>query len=97
MPAAVSREKGFSMVEVLLAMMLLVMIVTALSVISGHWRRGSPCLISIVSSGTMPGISLSFQQLLSRQAGRSVGGRQHSLDVSASRLHLFLLWVGAVS
>ncbi|MEG6000202.1 prepilin-type N-terminal cleavage/methylation domain-containing protein, partial [Enterobacter ludwigii] len=31
MPAAVSREKGFSMVEVLLAMMLLVMIVTALS------------------------------------------------------------------
>ena len=28
MPAAVSREKGFSMVEVLLAMMLLVMIVT---------------------------------------------------------------------
>ena len=31
MSAAVSREKGFSMVEVLLAMMLLVAIVTALS------------------------------------------------------------------
>ena len=31
MPAAVNREKGFSMVEVLLAMMLLVIVVTALS------------------------------------------------------------------
>ena len=31
MPAAVSKEKGFSMVEVLLAMMLLVIVVTALS------------------------------------------------------------------
>lgn len=31
MSAAVSREKGFSMVEVLLAMMLLVVVVTALS------------------------------------------------------------------
>ena len=31
MPAAVSKEKGFSMVEVLLAMMLLVIIVTALA------------------------------------------------------------------
>ncbi len=31
MPATVNKEKGFSMVEVLLAMMLLVMIVTALA------------------------------------------------------------------
>lgn len=31
MPVAVNREKGFSLVEVLLAMMLLVIIVTALS------------------------------------------------------------------
>ena len=31
MSAAVSREKGFSMVEVLLAMVLLVVVVTALS------------------------------------------------------------------
>jgi prepilin-type N-terminal cleavage/methylation domain len=31
MSAAVSREKGFSMVEVLLAMMLLLVVVTALS------------------------------------------------------------------
>lgn len=31
MPVAVNREKGFSLVEVLLAMMLLVMIVTALA------------------------------------------------------------------
>ena len=31
MPAAVNREKGFSMVEVLLAMVLLVVVVTALS------------------------------------------------------------------
>lgn len=95
MPVAVSREKGFSMVEVLLAMMLLVMIVTALS----GYQRALATRFSMFNQYRQlwhhARISLSFQQLLSRQAGRSVGGRQHSLDVSASRLHLFLLWGGA--
>ena len=44
MSAAVSREKGFSMVEVLLAMMLLVVVVTALS---GYHRALAARLHSI--------------------------------------------------
>ena len=97
MSAAVSREKGFSMVEVLLAMMLLVVVVTALS----GYHRALAARFTVFNQYrqlcTMPGTSLSSQQMFSRQAGRPVGGRQRSQDVSASRLHLFLLWVGAVS
>ncbi len=72
MPAAVNREKGFSMVEVLLAMMLLVIVVTALSGYHRALAARFTYLISIASSGTMPGISLSSQQMLSRRlAGQS--------------------------
>ena len=70
MPATVNKEKGFSMVEVLLAMMLLVMIVTALAGYHRHWRRGLPCLTSTASSGIMPGTRLSSQRLRCPQAGR---------------------------
>lgn len=96
MPAAVNREKGFSMVEVLLAMMLLVIVVTALSGYHRALAARFTLLTSIDSSGIMPGISLSSQQMFSRLAGRPVGGRQRTQDVSASRSHLFLLWGGAV-
>lgn len=97
MSAAVSREKGFSMVEVLLAMMLLVVVVTALS----GYHRALAARFTVFNQYRQLWHHAWNQSQLSTnvlpQAGRPVGGRQRSQDVSASRLHLFLLWVGAVS
>ena len=96
MPAAVSKEKGFSMVEVLLAMMLLVIIVTALA----GYHRALAARFTLFNQYRQlwhhARIRLSSQQMFCPQAGRPVGCRQRTQDVSASRLHLFLLWGDAV-
>ena len=96
MPAAVNREKGFSMVEVLLAMMLLVIVVTALS----GYHRALAARFTLFNQYRQLWHHAWNQSQLSTnvlpagwQASR---GRQRTQDVSASRSHLFLLWGGAV-
>lgn len=94
MSVTLSRQKGFSMVEVLLAMMLLVVVVMALS----GYHRALAARYAALSQYRQLWHHAWYQSQIStltpRRAGRSVGGRQHSPDVSASRSHLFLLWGG---
>jgi prepilin peptidase dependent protein C len=84
------------MVEVLLAMMLVVVVTT----LSGYHRALAARFTVFNQYRQLWHHAWNQSQLSTNvlpagwQASR---GRQRSQDVSASRLHLFLLWVGAVS
>ena len=89
MSVTLSRQKGFSMVEVLLAMMLLVVVVTALS---GYHRALAARYAALSQYRQLWHHAWNQSQIstLTLPPGWQVSrGRQHSPDVSASRSHLF--------
>ncbi|VTP77243.1 Tfp pilus assembly protein PilV [Leclercia adecarboxylata] len=97
MSATVAKQKGFSIVEVLLAMMLMVMVVTGLAgyhrVLASRFvalEQLSPalasCLVAVTAGRRGDAYGLAGKQ------GADNTGR----NVSASRSHLFLHWVGRV-
>ena len=86
MSASLKNQQGFSLPEVMLAMVLMVMIVTALSGFQRTLMNSLAAEISTNSSGGMAGSKCNCARFRHLPTGRSTECRHRRRDVSASAL-----------